>query len=150
MPPKPRRTKSTRRLSRVGLAHGNAWPKKEWYVPFQDGHAIIYHGHEDSDDHSLCGPQVFCCPKAATLLLQAYPETVPANADWEFTEPELLVSWMGPDGPAVFYFFFCDPDDRNAVCFSGVSAPHVRDVLFKRRPLDEYLAVAERIRRLEA
>ncbi len=137
--------KLPRVVSRVGLAHGNAWQRMEWYVPFQDGHAIIYHGHEDSDDHSLCGPQVFCCPKAAKLLLQAYPEASPAKADWEFLAPEALVSWMSPGGPTVFYFFFCDPDDRNAVCFSGVFAPHVRDVLLKRKSLDEYLAVADRI-----
>ena len=67
-----------------------------------------------------------------------------------FPRGGLRVVFAVDDGPTVFYFFFCDPGDRNAVCFSGVSAPHVRDVLFKRRPLDEYLAVADRIRRLEA
>ncbi len=40
----------------------------------------------------------------------------------------------------------CEPDDRNAICFSGVFAPHVRDVLLKRKSLDEYLAEADRIR----
>lgn len=35
-------------------------------VPFQDGGACIHHGHAtDPDDHSLCGPSIFCCRKAA-------------------------------------------------------------------------------------
>jgi hypothetical protein len=118
----------------------------EWYVPFQDGHAIIYHGHEDPEDHSLCGPQVFCCPKAAHLLLHIYPNAIPADAEWEFTDSRLLTSWMDDGGPTVYYFFFCDPCDRQAVCFSGVSIPDVRDVLLKRRSLDEYLDVSDRFR----
>lgn len=132
----------------VGLAHGAAWRVMEWYVPFQDGHAIVYHGHEAADDHSRCGPQVFCCPKAAQLLLQRYPDAIPADAEWEFADAELLASWMGPRGPTVYYFFFCDPRDKWVVRFSAVPGTQVRDVLFKRRALDEYLSVADRICRL--
>ena len=112
MPRKRRRRNSPRQLGRVGRAHGAAWPALEWYVPFQDGHAIIYHGHEDPEDHSLCGPQVFCCPKAAHLLLHIYPNAIPADAEWEFTDSRLLTSWMDDGGPSVYYFFFCDPRDR--------------------------------------
>jgi hypothetical protein len=93
------------------------------------------------------GRTYFVARKLPRCFLQAYPEAIPANANWKFSAPDTLVSWMGPGGPAVFYFFFCDPDDRNAVCFSGVFAPHVRDVLLKRESLDEYLAVADRLLR---
>ena len=149
MPRKRRRRIAPRPLGRVGATHGTAWRTMEWYVPFQDGHAVIYHGHEDPNDHTRCGPQVFCCPKAAHLLLQIYPDAIAADAEWEFTDPELLTSWMGHDGPTIYYFFFCDPCDREVVCFSGVSTPDVRDVLLKRRALDEYLPTADRICRLE-
>lgn len=143
---KHRRRKVKRGLAgRVGPAHGRAWNEMEWYVPFNDGRAIIYHGHEDPDDHSECGPRVFCCPKAAHLLLQIDPSCVLADADWEFTEAEHLASWTHGAGPQIFYFFFCDPDDRTRLCFCGVPAPELREVLFKRLALDRYLEIADRI-----
>jgi hypothetical protein len=117
----------------------------EWYVPFQDDRAIIYHGHEDPDDHSECGPEIFCCPKAALLLLQFDPDALPANVEWEFTSGQHLASWMDQRGPAFYYFFFCDPDDWQVLRFSGVAAPELRNVLLKRLPLDAYLDGADRI-----
>jgi hypothetical protein len=147
--PSRRRRDGARRIGRVGLAHGAVWRARQWYVPFQNGHAVIYHGHEGPDDHSLCGPQVFCCSNAAHLLVQTHPDAVPADAEWELAGSELLASWMGRGGPTVYYFFFCDPDDPNVIRFAGVSGPHLRDVLFKRRPLDEYLTTADRICRQE-
>ena len=113
---------------------------------FQDGHAVIYHGHEDPDDHSDCGPKVFCCPKAAQILLQRYSDDVLANAEWQFTDGGHLASWMAQDGPKIYYIFFCDPEDWNVIRFSGVAAPEARDVLLKRISLDRYLETADRIR----
>lgn len=141
-----RRNTGTDHAGRVGLAHGRAWNKTEWYVPFRDSRAVIYHGHEDPDDHSDCGPKIFCCPKAATLIMQRYPDEVLADAEWQFTDGQHLASWMGQNGPKVYYFFFCDPEDSMVVCFCGISAPEVRDVLLKRLSLDQYLEKADRIR----
>ena len=62
---------TTKHVGRVGLAHGSSW-NMEWCVLFHDNHAIIYHGHVDPNDHSDCGPKVFCCPKAAQLLIQIH------------------------------------------------------------------------------
>lgn len=45
----------------------------------------------------------------------------------------------------IYYFFFCDPEDRKVLRFSGVAAPEVRDVLLKRLALDQYLENADRI-----
>ena len=140
-----RRTIRTEHVGHVGRAHGRAWNSMEWYVPFYDGHGIIYHGHEDTDDHSKCGPKIFCCPKAAHLLLQSYPDDILANVEWEFMDGKPLVSWMGQNGPQVYYFFFCDPEDRNVLRFIGVAAPEVREVLLKRLTLDRYLEDADRI-----
>ena len=145
MSKRPRNKTRSEDLSRVGLVHGNAWKAMEWYVPFNDGHAIIYHGHEASDDHSECGPKIFCCPKAAHLLLQRHPDAIPATAEWKFMEGEQLASWMGENGPTVYYLFFCDPKDLTLLRFSGVRAPVVRDVLLKRLTLDSYLENADRI-----
>jgi len=117
----------------------------EWYVPFINGRAIIYHGHESPDDHTDCGPEIFCCPKAAYLLLQRHPEVIPAAAEWQFTDGKYLTSWMGEHGPQVYYFFFCDPADRTALRFCGVREPELRDVLLKRLTLDGYLERADRI-----
>lgn len=132
-------------IGRIGLAHGRAWRAMDWYVPFHDGQASIYHGHEDADDHSACGPKIFCCPKAAQILLQRYPDDVLCDAEWEFTSGQHLVSWLGPHGPQIFYFFYCNPHDRGSVRFSGIEAPAIRDVLLKRLPLDGYLETADRI-----
>jgi hypothetical protein len=129
----------------VGLAHGRAWKTMEWFVPFQDDHAIMYHGHEDPEDHSECGPQIFCCPKAAILLRQRHPDSATTTADWEFTDGHHLASWIGPPGPRIFYFFFCDPDDWTVLRFAGVSVPELRGVLHKKSPLDTYLEIADRI-----
>jgi hypothetical protein len=84
---------------------------------------IIYHGHTDADDHSECGPRIFCCPKAARLLQARHPEAIPGHAEWEFTEGEHLASWLGENGPNVYYFFFCDPQDQTLLRFCGVRAP---------------------------
>ena len=135
---------TTKQVGRVGLLHGSGW-NTEWYVPFYNDHAIIYHGHELSSDRSYCGPQVFCCPKAAQLLLQYYPNAIPSDAEWQFTEGRDLAAWMEPNGPQIFYFFFCDPEDSQLLRFAGVPAPEVRDILLKRFPLDPYLEIADRI-----
>ena len=136
---------TTKQVGRVGLAHGSNW-NREWYVPFHDNHAIIYHGHVDPNDHSDCGPKVFCCPKAAQLLMQIHPNAVPVDAEWKFTRGKDLAAWIGPNGPQIYYFFFCDPEDSNFLRFVGVAAPEVRDILLKRFPLDPYLVNADRIR----
>jgi hypothetical protein len=81
------------------------------------------------------------------LLLQSYPDAGVADAEWDFTEGEFLASWLGPRGPKIYYFYFCDPDDWSAVLFSGVEVPEVRDVLLKRTSLDRYIKNAELIPR---
>ncbi|MDX1926109.1 MAG: hypothetical protein SFV81_06305 [Pirellulaceae bacterium] len=130
---------------RVGKAHGSVWKSMEWFVPFIDNQAIMYHGHQSPDDHSDCGPEIFCCPKAAILFQQRFPESNAANADWLFKGGAFLASWMNSGGPSVYYFFFCDPQYPFTVRFSPVYAPELRDVLLKRIPLDRYLENADLI-----
>ena len=145
MSQRPRNKTRSHRLGLVGGTHGRTWCKMEWYVPFVNGHAIIYHGHTDADDHSECGPQIFCCPKAARLLRNRHPKAIPGHAEWEFTEGEYLASWMGEIGPKVYYVFFCDPQDQTLLRFCGVRTPEVQDVLLKQITLDRYLEHADKI-----
>ena len=133
------------RLAPAGRIHGRNWREMQWYVPFVNGHAIIYHGHTNAEDHSECGPQIFCCPKAARLLRHRHPTAVPGHAEWEFTEGEYLASWIGENGPNVYYFFFCDPQDQTLLRFCGVRVPEVQDILLKQVPLDLYLEQADKI-----
>ncbi|GAA4459637.1 hypothetical protein [Novipirellula rosea] len=128
---------------RVGIVHGAAWAKLEWFVPFTDGHAYIYHGHEDPQDHSDCGPHIFCCPEAGKKFLQRFPESEMNEAEWKFTSAYDLIGWMGSQGPKVFYIFFCDPDDPMALRFAGVRLGDIRKVLMKRQSLDSFLDIAD-------
>ncbi len=117
----------------------------DWYVPVADESAVIYHGHENVDDHSDCGPQIFCCPKAASLLLSFAPKSCVAFNACELTDGKHLTSWLSPVGPKIYYFYFCDPDDWQAIYFVGVRVPDVREVLLKRLPLDPYISTAHRM-----
>ncbi len=131
------RKRKLRGLSKRRRQQGN-----EWLVPFVDDMACIYHGHEDSNDHSMCGPQIFCCPNAARVFLKAYPDGIPPLAVWEFMEDSTLLGWTLPK---VFYFFFCDLDDLDTIFFVGVERPNIRKVLLKEVSLHQWEDVAHRI-----
>jgi len=111
------------------------WQPGDWLVPFSpDNYAYIHHGHQDTDDHSLCGPQLFCCYKAARLIGQHYPDLFP-NHTLSPTANAHLLAWLSPAGPAIFYFYFCDPLNPDRVYFQGFALPLLRQVLLYQRPL---------------
>lgn len=116
--------------------------ENEWLVPFRDGMASFYHGHDDDGDHSECGPQIFCCRNAARVLLTTYPEGIASDAEWEFTDDRNLLTWTSPN---LFYFFFCDIEDRNSIFFTGVERPDIQDVLLRKVSLHDWEDVADRI-----
>ena len=68
----------------------------------------------------MCGPQVFCCPNAARVLLSRHPGAIPVDVDWEFTDAEHLLSWYDADVLEVMYFFVCDPANRDRIHFVGL------------------------------
>jgi hypothetical protein len=90
----------------------------------------------------MCGPQIFCCPNAARVLLKAYPDGISPLAEWEFTEDTHLLGWTAPK---VFYFFFCASDDRDTIFFVRVERPEIREVLLREISLHEWEDVAHRI-----
>lgn len=69
------------------------WRPDDWLVPYIDGGACIHHGHTAPDDHSLCGPALFCCRRAAARYVALHPESCEAEATWELPPP--IISWAG-------------------------------------------------------
>lgn len=121
------------------------WRPNDWAVPFEDGeHACIHHGHDDPDDHSLCGPTIFCCAHAARLFVTHFPESCEACAEWQLTEAEHIATWMD-SGVKVLYFVFCDPARADELLVIGLIGQHARDVLLKRVPLEQYAPEAQRL-----
>jgi hypothetical protein len=119
------------------------WRRIDWVVPFIGGGACIHHGHDtDPDDHSLCGPSIFCCRKAAARYLVLFPEGSEAQADWQLIDAEHLLGWVAK-GVNVFYFVFCDPDRPDGLLAIGLDREVLPDILRRRVPLDIHAAAAE-------
>lgn len=123
----------------IAHTYQNQQQAGEWLVPFRNDHACIYHGHEESDNHDLCGPQIFCCANSARLLVDLYPSWNDPEIDWQLTPGSHLVSWIPDGGVGVFYFFVCVPDEPETLLFVGIKSSEARDVLLKRVPLENYL-----------
>lgn len=113
-----------------------------WFVPIVDEHACIYHGHDDSDDHSLCGPQIFCCPNASRVLLEIHEAAIEAEAQWYDMKGADLLEWSGPN---LFYFWFCDPNDSDSIYFTGVEKDDLPSVLLGRRSIHDWIDVSDRL-----
>ena len=64
------------------------WQANQWLIPYIGENAAILHGHTDSQDHSLCGPVLFCCANSQELYLEAFPDSNEAQASWELTQAE--------------------------------------------------------------
>lgn len=121
------------------------WRPTDWLVPFIDGHACIHHGHERaSDDHSACGPSIFCCVKAAYRYTELIPDSAEAHATWELIDVTHLVSWLDR-GPQVMYFVFCDPLRPTGLLAIGLSERLLLDVLYRRVDLAVYAERADRL-----
>lgn len=116
----------------------------QWLVPLQaDGYACFYHGHEDPEDHRWCGPQLFCCHKAASQFIAQHPDTLPADGTLQPMAPEALLAWLTPPGPRVFFFYFCDPVNRQRVYLQGITYPILPDVLRFQLLLHEHIIGAQ-------
>lgn len=129
-----------RSLEPTRHVYPEAWQADDWLVPYdKDGVAHFHHTHGQSNDHRSCGPQIFCCAKAVSLLVDHYPSWDNPEVHWHMTEGSHLVTWISKDGPRTFYFFFCAPDERNVLLVVGINRSEARDVLLKRVSLDDYL-----------
>ena len=120
------------------------WQPLDWLVPYVDGYACIHHGHERADDHSLCGPSIFCCLKAALRYTELMPDSAEAKAEWTLTEAEHLAGWLKQE-LQVMYFVFCDPARPTGLLAIGLSGQNLQDVLYKRVGLEAYAGRADRL-----
>jgi hypothetical protein len=113
-------------------------------VPFVGGGACIHHGHTNPDDHSLCGPAIFCCRKAAAHYVALFPDSCEAQATWELTTADHICGWIA-HGVQVIYFVFCDPKRPNGLLAIGLSRAIAPDILWRRTPLEHHAAAADRL-----
>ena len=121
------------------------WKETHWLVPYQGENALIRHGHTSPDDHSLCGPVLFCCAKSQQLYLETFPEDETTKASWELTEADHIAAWLA-SGVGVLYFVFCDPVRPQGLLTGGLSGEEARHVLNKNTPLEAYADRATRLR----
>jgi len=118
---------------------------QDWLVPYSGENAVIHHGHSSPDDHSLCGPVVFCCANSQQLFLEAFPDSAEAQASWEFTSSSHITSWIDA-GVALLYFVFCDPVRPRGLLAGGLSGDEARQVLNKEVLLEQFGSRATRLR----
>jgi hypothetical protein len=123
----------------------DGWHEHDWIVPTSGGHAVIRHGHENSTDHSACGPTLFCCARAARLYSKAFPDAAESKAQWQLIDAGTVLSWLD-GGVRVAYFVFCDPESEIDLCAVGISElGNVRDVVKKAIPIERYADDAENL-----
>lgn len=121
------------------------WKDLHWLVPFSGDNAVIHHGHSDPDDHSLCGPTLFCCAKSQQLFVESFPDSEEAKATWELVEADHIAAWMA-SGVNVLYFIFCDPVRPKGLLAGGLSGQDARRALHKEVPLEQFADRATRLR----
>jgi len=121
------------------------WRPDHWLVPYLGENAVIQHGHTSADDHSLCGPMVFCCANAQRLFVEAFPQSAAGGASWEWTDAAHIAAWMDAGVNAV-YFVFCDPVRPEGLLAGGLVGEEARQVLFRQAHLEQFADRASRLR----
>lgn len=119
------------------------WSAGDWVVPTSQGHAVIRHGHTNPDDHSACGPTLFCCARSARLFARAHPESPESNAQWQLIDAGTILAWVD-GGVRVVYFVFCDPEVDTRLRAVGITAEgDVRKVIQKSLPIERFADEAD-------
>jgi hypothetical protein len=121
-----------------------SWQPNQWLVPYVGENAAILHGHTDPEDHSLCGPVLFCCANSQELYVRTFPESAEAQASWELTQAEHILTWL-ETGVNVLYFVFCDPVRPQGLLAGGLSGEEARQVVLRETPIEQYAEKANRL-----
>lgn len=123
-----------------------AWQPLDWLVPQAGQQLYIHHGHTDPDDHSACGPLLFCCLLAVEKY-QRLPNSPLAGLDnWRLMKGAEFVPFL-QRGARMIYFIFCDPIRPEGLWAIGLEGETLRQVLFKQQPL-EILLQYNQVKRL--
>ena len=139
------KTNPTPQRRPAGHFYPKGWEPGSWLVPYHDDNAVIHHGHTSQDDHSLCGPELFCCARSSQLFVQDHPESAEANAQWGITRREHVQAWMD-SGVNVLYLIFCDPRDAEGLLAVGLEGDDARRLLSGDLELRALVGHATKIR----
>lgn len=120
------------------------WRDLDWLVPYHGANALIHHGHSDPNNHSECGPSVFCCEKSRDLFTREFPNSDEAGASWGITSAEQVVCWF-ETGVKMIYFVFCDPVRPKGLLAGGLHGDMAKQALLKEISLENFADRATRI-----
>lgn len=103
----------------------------------------IYHGHSDPDDHSRCGPQLFCCGRSLALYLALYQHLLPDDVQFQFLTGSEVFDWFRTMAPPMIYFYACDPINHQRAYFLPISEQNAWDIILFFVPIESVLIGAE-------
>lgn len=118
------------------------WDRSDWLVPYYDDQAVVHHSHIDPQDHSLCGPIVFCCRRSAGVYAELYPESAAARSAWRPTQASQIISWIDA-GIALINIVFCFEGSPNGLFLIGLSSNEARWTINKEISFDSLVPLAK-------
>jgi len=118
------------------------WTPLDWIAPIQDGQLCLQ-VHRTAINE-VYGPILFCCLKAYDLHKHRFPEMGMSKTVWQLINMETLYPWLAQELPVMF-FCFCDPAEPEGLYTLGLGQPHLADVLAKRRPIEAFIPIADKL-----
>ncbi len=116
----------------------------QWVVPLTaDDMPAIYHGHTNPEDHSQCGPQLFCCGRSLGLYLALYEDHLPDDVQFQFFSGAEMFDWYRSMNPPMIYFYACDPVNQKRAYFLSVPEKNAWDIIQFFVPIETVLIGAE-------
>ena len=134
------------RPSRTASCHTyrNGQQPNQWIIPLTADHMpVIYHGHTDPDDHSGCGPQLFCCGRSLGLYLASYQHHLPDDVTFRFYSGTEVYDSFRAMTPPMIYFYACDPVNQQRAYFLPVPEQNAWDIIQFFVPIETVLIGAE-------
>ena len=118
--------------------------RDQWIVPLTAGDMpVILHRHPNPDDHSACGPQLFCCGRSLGLYLDLYRSLLPQDVRFQFLSAAEVDDWYRAMSPPFLYFYACDPLNPHRAYFLSVPEEEAWDIIHFFLPIETALIGAE-------
>lgn len=118
------------------------WTLLDWIAPIEHGQLCLQVHRTATNE--VYGPVLFCCLKAYDLHKQHFPEMGMPISVWQLINMETLQPWLAQELPVMF-FCFCDPAEAEGLYTLGLGKPHLDDVLAKRRPIEAFIPIADKL-----